>query len=185
MQLAEQSAELLAELGVGARRLPEDGVDELQAGFGGVQEGQQLQRVDVQHAEHHVDLRVGVVLRVLQLAGEQHAGGDVADGAQHVLDAFRSHDAVEVELQVAGLLAAVPVIHGDLELAQRVDALHQVLVGAIAPQELDVLGGGGERRGRHQALEQFFERQAREVLAAEHACQRLRPDAADTVVSIE
>ena len=185
VQLAEQSAELLAELRVATRRLPEDAVDEVQAGLGAVQEGHQLQRFHVQHAQHHVDLRVGVLLRLPQLVGEPHAGGDVADGAQHVLDPFRSHDAVEVELQVAGLLAAVPVVHDDLELAQRVDALHQVLVSAIAPQELDVLGGRGECRRRHEILEQFLERQAGEVLAAEHAGQRLRPDAADTVVGIE
>src|SRR5205823_12975476 len=38
VQLAEQSAELLAELRVAARRLPEDAVDEVQAGLGAVQE---------------------------------------------------------------------------------------------------------------------------------------------------
>ena len=111
VQLAEQPGELLAELRVGARRLLEDGVDELQPGLGGVEERHQLQRIDVHHAEHHVELRVGVFLRLLQLARQQHARGDVADRAQHVLDALRAHDAVEVELQVAGFLAAVAVVH--------------------------------------------------------------------------
>ena len=150
-----------------------------------VEERHQLQRIDVHHAEHHVQLRVGVLLRLLQLARQQHAGGDVADRAQHVLDALRPHDAVEVELQVAGFLAAVAVVHRDLELPERVDALHQVLVGAVAPQQLDVLGGGGERRRRHQVLQQLLEGQAGEVVAAEHARQRVRPHRADAIVGVE
>src|SRR5262249_2413359 len=100
VQLAEQPRELLAELRVGARRLLEDRVDEFEAGFGGVEEGYQLQRVDMHHADHHVELGVGVLLRFVQLAGEQHARGDIAHRAEHVLDALRSHDAVKVELQV-------------------------------------------------------------------------------------
>ena len=56
VQLAEQAGELLAELRVGARRLLEDRVDQLQAGLGRVEERDQLQRVDVHHAEHHVQL---------------------------------------------------------------------------------------------------------------------------------
>src|SRR5207248_9698135 len=67
VQLAEQAAELLAELGVGPRRLLEDGVDELQAAAGGGDERHQLQRGDVQESQQHVDLRSGVLLRLLQL----------------------------------------------------------------------------------------------------------------------
>src|SRR5205823_11915925 len=126
VQLAEQAAELLAELGVVARRLLEDGVDELQAAVGGVEERHQLQRVDVQESQHHVDLRAGVLLRLLELVRQQHARGDVTDGAQHVLDAVLPHDAVEVELQVAGLPAAVPVVYLHFELTEGIDALHQV-----------------------------------------------------------
>ena len=102
-----------------------------------------------------------------------------------MLDALGPHDAVEVELQVARFLAAVRVLHGDLELPQGVDALHQVLVGTVAPQELDVLGRRGERRRRHQVLEQLLERQAGEIVATEHARQRIRPDRADAVIGVE
>ena len=73
----------------------------------------------------------------------------------------------------------------DLELAERIDALHQVLVGAIAPQQLDVLGGGRERRRRHQVLEQLLEGEPGEIVAAEHARQRVRPHRADAVVGVE
>ena len=96
---------------VGTRGLLQDGVDELQAGLGAVQERGQLQRIDVHHAQHHVELGVGALLRLLQLPRQQHAGGDITDRAQHVLDALGPHHAVEVELQVAGFLAAVPVVH--------------------------------------------------------------------------
>ena len=111
VQLAEQAVQLLAELAVRAGGLLQDRVDQLQAGFRGVQERGQLQRIDVHHAQHHVELSVRVLLRLLQLLGQQHARGDVTDGAQHVLDALGAHDAVEVELQVAGFLAAVTVVH--------------------------------------------------------------------------
>ncbi len=102
-----------------------------------------------------------------------------------MLDALRAHNAVEVELQVAGLLATVPVVHRDLELAQRVDALHQVLVGSLTPQQLDVLHRGVERVRRHEVLQQVLEPQAGEVLAAEHAGKGLGPHRADVVVGVE
>ncbi len=185
VQLAEQAVEFLTEFPVVARRLFQDGVDELQAGLGAVQERVQLQRIDVHHAEHHVQLRVRAFLRLLQLLREEHAGGDIADGAQHVLDALGAHNAVEVELQVAGFLAAVPVLHRNLELAQRVDALHQVLVGAFTPEQLDVLHRGAERVRRHEVLQQVLETEAGKVVAAEHAGQRFRPHRADVVIGVE
>jgi len=52
---------------------------------------------------------------------------------EHLLDAVLAHHAVEVELQIAGVAAAVAVVHLDFKLAERVDALHQILVRAIAP----------------------------------------------------
>ena len=139
----------------------------------------------MQHAEHHVDLGAGVFVRLLQFPRKQHAGCDVADGAQHVLDALAAHDAVEVELQVAGVATAVAVVQRDLELAERIDALHQALVGAVAPQKLDVLHRRTERGGGHESREQLLEGQAREILAAEHTCQGVGPHGADLVVRIE
>ncbi len=39
--------------------------------------------------------------------------------------------------------------------------------------------------GGHEVLEQLLEGEAGEVVAAEHAGQRLRPDRADVVVGVE
>ena len=185
VQLAEQAVELLAELLVGARRLLQDGVDQLQAGLGRVQERDQLQRIDVHHAEHHVELRVGVLLRLLQLARQQHAGGDVAHRAQHVLDALRAHHAVEVELQVAGLLAAVAVVHRDFELPSGLMLFIRFSWARSPHSSLMYFMAVARVADGTRSLSSSSKVEAGEVLAAEHARQRLRPHRADAVVGVE
>ncbi len=166
-------------------RLLENRVDVLEAGCGAIEKRSELQWIGMQHAEHHVDLGVGILLGFVQLARQQHARGDVPDRAQHVLDPAGSHHAVEVELQVACLLAAAPVVHAHFELSERVDALHQVLVGAVAPEQLDEFHGRVERLGAHLVPQQLLERQAGEIRTTEQMRQRLRPDGADAIVGIQ
>src|SRR3569833_115420 len=128
MQFAEQAVQLLAELAVRTGGLLQDRIDQLQAGFRGIQERGELQRVDVHHAQHHVELRVRVHQRHLQLLDQQHARGDVTDRAQHVHDAQGAQNAEEDKLQVAGFLAAMTVVHADYKQTQKKKTQHQVLV---------------------------------------------------------
>src|SRR5271165_7340857 len=96
--LPEQSVQLLAECGLLARRLAQHRVDHLHGGVGVVQEGSKLLRIDVQNAQQGIDLRLRLILRRLQFAGEIHAGADVRYRHQDVRDLAVHADTMEFEL---------------------------------------------------------------------------------------
>ena len=185
VHLAEQQVDLVAELAVGPRRDPQDRVDQLQCGLAVRQEGAELFRIDLHDAEQHVELRRCACLRFLEVAGEQDARSDVVDRHEDLPDTAVPLDAVEIELEVPRVASRRPVVQRDLDLRQRVDALDQVLVGTLAPQQLDVLGRGGQRRVRDQAVQQVLESEALERIASEQRCEGRGMGPADPEIRVD
>ena len=185
MHLPEQGVELLAEHALFARRLAQHRVDHLHGRIGIVQERRQLRRIDVQNAQQRIDLRLRLSLRGLQFAREIHAGADIRHRHQHVRHLAVDAHAVEFELQIARVESCRCRVEVHLHLAQRIDGLDQILVGALRPQDLDELQCGRQGLLGHDGLEQVLEGQAREVLALEQRFECAGIGRADDQILIE
>ena len=123
--------------------------------------------IDVQNSEQRIDLCLRLLLRVLQLARELHPRAHVGHRHQHVGDLAVDAHAVEFEVQVASVELAPA--HGEVhfDFAQRIDGLHQLLVGALRPEHFHELQRGGQRLLRDDALQQVLEPQAGQILSLE------------------
>src|ERR1700689_4335443 len=98
VQLAREPIKLHAEFAVRARGLLQDGVDELQSRLSRVDEGGELYRVDLHHAEQHDHLRIGAVLRFAKLARQQHMRGHIAHPDEYLPRTVLIRKSMEIEL---------------------------------------------------------------------------------------
>jgi len=150
------------ETGVVARGDLEHGVHVVQRGLDVVEERGELLRLELEDAEQHVHLHRVARLRLLQLASEQHARRHVGHRHEHLARTTIALDAVEVELEVADVALREP----HLDFGERVDALDEVFVGALAPEQLDVLERRVERLLGHETEQQVIEAEPVELVAA-------------------
>lgn len=185
VRLAEQLVDLLPEFAVGPCRHLEHRVDVAERRAAVVEEGGHELRVEVQDAEQHVHLRLHAGLRLLQLAGEHHARGDVVDAHQHLPDDGAAAHAVEVELEVLGVVAAVAAVDLHLDLGQRIDAANQVLVGALAPQQLHVLHRRLERLLGDHSSQKVLEAEPVEAVTTQQGGQGGGMRLADAEIGVE
>jgi hypothetical protein len=81
---------------------------------------------------------------------------------QHLARTAIALDAVEVEFEVADVALREP----HLDFGERVDALDEIFVGALAPEQLDVLERRVERLLGHETEQQVIEAEPVELVAA-------------------